>query len=163
MDFLFTPWSSKYAVEGEGRRDGCVFCELQKAKERDFLFETGHWYGVLNAYPYCNGHMMIVARRHVAWLSELEPAELSELGPLMRRSEEAVRRAYRPEGLNLGINFGSAGGAGIPGHLHVHLLPRWVGDTNFMSSVGQIRVVPEDLALSFEKLSSAFRESHGRD
>jgi len=161
MEFLFTPWRRKYVVEGEGRRDGCVFCGLQEEAGGDFLFETEHWYGVLNAYPYCNGHMMIVSRRHLSWLSELESRELSELGPLMRRCEASLRRAYAPEGMNLGINFGSAGGAGIPGHLHVHLLPRWAGDTNFMSSLGGTRVVPEDLALSFEKLSKALEEEDG--
>ena len=161
MEYLFTPWRRKYVVEGEGRRNACVFCELQKDPERDFLFETEHWYGVLNAYPYCNGHMMIVARRHLGWLSELNEAELAELAPLMRRAEIALKRAYSPEGMNMGINFGNAGGAGIPGHLHVHLLPRWTGDTNFMSSLGATRVVPEDLALSFSRLSKALEETDG--
>jgi len=161
MEFLFTPWRRRYVVEGEGRRDGCVFCNLQKEEERDFLFETEHWYGVLNAYPYCNGHMMIVARRHLGWLGDLDQVALAELVPLMQRAERALRLAYSPEGMNMGINFGSAGGAGIPGHLHVHLLPRWKGDTNFMSSIGGTRVVPEDLQLSFAKLSEAWKEADG--
>ncbi len=163
MEHLFTPWRRKYVVEGEGRKDGCVFCGLQDEEDRDFLFETQHWYGVLNAFPYCNGHMMLVTRRHVSWLDDLNEEELAELGNLMRRAEAAIRKAYSPEGMNLGINFGSAGGAGIPGHLHVHLVPRWVGDTNFMSSIGQTRVVPEEMSLSFERLSEAFREDDGQD
>ena len=161
MEFLFTPWRRKYVVEGEGRGEGCVFCGLQEEEDRSLLFETEHWYGVLNAFPYCNGHMMIVARRHVSWLGELGAEELAELGPLMRRAEAALRIAYSPEGMNMGINFGSAGGAGIPGHLHVHLLPRWAGDTNFMSSIGRTRVVPEDLERSFERLGKAWKESDG--
>ncbi len=153
MDHLFTPWRHDYVVEGT-REEGCVFCRLATAPEEQ-LFATDHWYLALNAFPYCSGHMMLISKEHVTWLSELSEPALAEISFLLARAEAALRAAYRPEGMNLGINFGSAGGAGIPGHLHIHFLPRWSGDTNFMTSVGGTRVVPEDLAKSFERLREA--------
>jgi len=154
MEFMFTPWRRKYVVDGV-REEGCVFCRLSKDGERDQLLATDHWFLVLNAYPYCNGHVLLVAREHVGWLGQLSAAALDELGPLLARIEKALRSAYQPEGLNLGINIDQAGGAGIPEHLHIHMLPRWKGDTNFMTTVAQTRVVPEDLADSFDRISKA--------
>jgi len=159
MDFLFTPWRRKYVIEGENRKEGCVFCRIQEEDDRDFLLETERWFMVLNAYPYCNGHMMLVPRRHLAWLGELDAEELAEMGGLLRRAEAALREAYRPEGMNLGINIGSAGGAGVPGHLHIHLLPRWSGDTNFMTTLGRARVLPEEPAQSFERIQKALENA----
>jgi len=153
MDFLFTPWRRQYVVEG-ARETGCVFCRLAEQPD-DQLLAGEHWYLALNAYPYCSGHVMLISRTHKSWLGELPAAALAELTPLLARVEAALRRAYRPEGMNLGINFGVAGGAGIPGHLHVHLLPRWGGDTNFMTTVGGLRIVPEDPAESFARLAAA--------
>ncbi|MCB9514925.1 MAG: HIT domain-containing protein [Candidatus Krumholzibacteriia bacterium] len=153
MEHLFTPWRRKYVVEGT-REEGCVFCRLANSPE-DQLLATEHWYLALNAFPYCSGHVMLISRHHLRWLGDLPAAAREELGPLLARVEDALRRAYRPEGMNLGVNFGRAGGAGIPDHLHVHLLPRWVGDTNFITTVGQTRVVPEDLADSFARLAAA--------
>ncbi|MDP6419169.1 MAG: HIT domain-containing protein [Candidatus Krumholzibacteria bacterium] len=161
MNLLFTPWRRKYVVEGEGRDDSCVFCRLPDEEERDFLLETEHWYLVLNAYPYCNGHMMLVSRRHLSWLSDLSSEEMMEMPALLARAESALRIAYSPDGMNLGINIGSAAGAGVPGHLHIHLLPRWIGDTNFMTSLGETRILPEEISLTFEKLSKALEEGHG--
>jgi ATP adenylyltransferase len=148
---MFTPWRRDYVVEGK-HQAGCVLCALAQADGRDLLLSTDHWFLVLNAFPYCNGHLMLVARKHLAWLSELDGAALAEMPGLLARAEQALRKAYRPEGMNLGINFGRAGGAGIPDHLHIHLLPRWVGDTNFMTSVGGTRVMPEDLVQTFDRL-----------
>lgn len=153
MDYLFTPWRHDYVVGAE-REEGCVFCRLAGAPA-DQLLDSTHWYLALNAFPYCSGHMMLISKQHVTWLSELERAAQEAMGPLLARAETALRTAYRPEGMNLGINFGAAGGAGIPGHLHIHLLPRWSGDTNFMSSVGHTRVVPEALDVSFRRLREA--------
>lgn len=153
MDFLFTPWRRQYVVDGK-REEGCVFCRLAE-QPADQLLATPHWYLALNAFPYCSGHVMLISRTHKSWLADLPPEALAELAPLLARVEAALRRAYRPEGMNLGINFGTAGGAGIPGHLHVHLLPRWGGDTNFMTTVGGLRVVPEDLAETFDRLAAA--------
>lgn len=160
MEHLFTPWRHKYVVAGE-REEGCVFCRLAGEPEHQLL-ATDHWYIALNAFPYCSGHVMLISRAHVTWLSDLEAAAVAAMGPLLARVEAAIRRVYGPEGMNLGINFGAAGGAGIPGHLHVHLLPRWSGDTNFMTSVGDTRVVPEDLADSFRRLAEAFAAPEGR-
>jgi ATP adenylyltransferase len=155
MDYLFTPWRRQYVVEGV-RETGCVFCRMSAEEHgADHLLGTRHWYAVLNAFPYCNGHLMLVARRHLAWLSELETEAQSELVPLLARLERAIRLAYRPEGMNLGVNVSQAGGAGIPEHLHIHMLPRWAGDTNFMTTVNHARVIPEDLGESFERLRKA--------
>lgn len=151
---MFTPWRHDYVVEG-AREEGCVFCRLAAGGDRDLLLLTEHWYLVLNAFPYCNGHVMLVSREHVTWLSDLGDEARAEMAPLLARVEAALRGAYDPQGMNLGINFGGAGGAGIPGHLHIHLLPRWAGDTNFMTSVAQTRVVPEDLAQSFDRIKRA--------
>ena len=151
MQYLFTPWRREYVVEGKRSAD-CVFCELSGGDGSDLLLRTEDWFLVLNAYPYTNGHVMLVSRWHVSGLGELGEAALAAMGPLLARVEAAIAAAYRPDGMNLGINFGAAGGAGIPGHLHIHLVPRWVGDTNFMTSVGKTRVVPEDLAISFARL-----------
>jgi len=153
MDFLFTPWRRQYVVEGQ-REEGCVFCRLAE-QPADQLLATPHWYLALNAFPYCSGHVMLISRAHQSWLGELPAVALAELAPLLARVEGALRRAYQPEGMNIGINFGVAGGAGIPGHLHVHVLPRWGGDTNFMTTVGGLRVVPEAPADSFARLQAA--------
>jgi len=154
MKHLFTPWRREYVVEGR-REEGCVFCRLaEDASARDRLLETEHWYLCLNAFPYCNGHMMLVSRTHLAWLSDLPAEALTAMAPLLARAETALRRAYKPDGMNMGINFADAGGAGIPGHLHIHLLPRWSGDTNFMTSVADTRVVPEGLEQSFERIKA---------
>ncbi len=159
MDYLYTPWRHEYVVEGN-REEGCVFCRLAGEPENQLL-AAEHWYLALNAFPYCSGHLMLISREHLTWLSELSAAALSEMSPLLARAEAALRAAYRPEGMNLGINFGDAGGAGIPGHLHIHLLPRWSGDTNFMTSVAQTRVVPEDLGDSFRCLREALEATGG--
>ena len=153
MDFLFTPWRRQYVMDGQ-REEGCVFCRLAE-QPAEQLLATPHWYLALNAFPYCSGHVMLISREHKSWLGEMPAPALAELAPLLARVEAALRRAYRPEGMNVGINFGVAGGAGIPGHLHVHVLPRWGGDTNFMSTVGGLRVVPEDPADSFARLEAA--------
>lgn len=162
MDLIFTPWRSDY-VMGDRDDEGCIFCRLPLEAPADLLHETGHWFVALNAFPYCNGHLMLVSKAHVAWLGELSPEAQTGLGGLLSLSETVLREAYRPEGMNMGINFGSAGGAGIPGHLHVHLLPRWSGDTNFMTSVGRTRIVPEELEQSFARLQPLFEQHASRE
>ncbi len=155
MEHLFTPWRREYVVEGTGRKDSCVFCEIAGGDERDILLATADWFLVLNAFPYTNGHVMLVSRRHVGKLCDLTREALDTMGPLLERVEAAIAAVYNPDGMNVGINFGDAGGAGIPGHLHIHMVPRWIGDTNFMTAVSGTRVVPEDLALSFDRLRAA--------
>ncbi len=113
-------------------------------------------FAVLNAYPYTSGHVMVAPVRHEAELDGLDDAEARSLMAMMQRATTAVRAAYTPEGMNVGLNIGRAGGAGVPGHLHVHVLPRWAGDTNFMTSVAETRVLPEPLAATLEKLRAAW-------
>jgi ATP adenylyltransferase len=128
------------------------------ATERDplIVYDGSLAYVILNRYPYNNGHLMVVPRRHAATLVDLEIDELNEVALLTRRSEAALREAYRLEGINVGLNLGRPAGGGIPGHLHVHLVPRWVGDTNFMTVVGETRVLPEDLTASASRLAPIF-------
>jgi ATP adenylyltransferase len=138
----------------------CVFCDAQTRDEGRALIvaEQRTCFVILNLYPYNNGHVMVVPRRHVATLAALEPDELTELASLTRRSEMAITEAYSPEGINVGINLGRPAGACIVDPLHVHLVPRWAGDTNFMSVVGQVRVLPEELPRTALRLRAAFEQ-----
>lgn len=144
----------------DAESSACVFCNAQTSDEGRALIvaERRTCYVILNLYPYNNGHVMVVPRRHVAALAALEPDELTELASLTRQSEMAITRAYVPEGINVGINLGRPAGAGIADHLHVHLVPRWAGDTNFMSVVGQVRVLPEELPRTAVRLRAVFEQ-----
>ena len=142
---------------------GCVFCDAPRLSDRQSLIVHAGTtaYVVLNLYPYNNGHLMVVPARHVGSLTLLTADELQEVALLTQRSEAALTEAYRPHGLNVGINLGKPAGAGVLDHVHVHVVPRWNGDTNFMTVVGEVRVLPEDLQESagrlrpiFERLSS---------
>lgn len=137
---------------------GCVFCDAQtQAEGRAITVADGRTcFVILNLFPYNNGHVMVVPRRHVSTLEALEPAELHEIAELTRRTEIALTRAYAPDGLNVGLNLGRPAGAGIADHLHVHLVPRWAGDTSFMSVVGQVRGLPEELPQTAERLRATF-------
>ncbi|UCF06727.1 MAG: HIT domain-containing protein [bacterium] len=141
--------------------EGCLFCRLQQA-ERDeeigILRRGAHWYVVLNIFPYTNGHIMVVAVRHIERLGEMTPEEGAELVSLLAVSERAIDEVYRPEGLNIGVNRGVSAGAGVVGHLHFHLCPRWPGDTNFMTAISETRVVSEDLEASYLKLKPHFED-----
>ena len=157
MDFLFTPWRFVYVADA-AKDDRCIFCDLLAANddakslivlrgERNFI--------VLNRFPYTSGHVMIVPYAHIADLSACDPATLSEMMQLARRVQIALSSAYKPDGYNLGMNLGRCAGAGVTGHLHLHVLPRWAGDTNFMTVTGETRVHPEDLSTTYEKLRAA--------
>ena len=137
---------------------GCVFCDaLQTDGGRALIVGEGTTcFVILNLYPYNSGHLMIVPRRHVGTLAALEAAEVSELAALTRRAEIALTEAYQPQGINVGMNLGRPAGAGVLDHLHVHLVPRWTGDTNFMSVVGNVRVLPEELPRTAERLRPIF-------
>ena len=141
----------------------CVFCDAQQSDDgRALILDEGSTcFVILNLYPYNSGHLMIVPRRHVASLAALEPTELTELAELTRRAEMAITEAYQPQGINAGMNLGRPAGAGVLDHLHVHLVPRWTGDTNFMSVVGGVRVLPEELSTTAARLRPIFqRLSH---
>ena len=157
MERLWSPWRLAY-VTGSKPDAGCVFCAAPHLPDGESLlvFQGTSCFIVLNLYPYNNGHLMVVPYRHVATLSGLQPDELQEMALLMQRSEAALTEAYHPHGLNVGINLGKAAGAGVLDHVHVHVVPRWNGDTNFMTVVGDVRVLPEDLHQSAKRLRPIF-------
>ena len=153
MDRLWSPWRLEYVTRGDTTSD-CIFCQKQAEL---LIFDGSTAYVILNLYPYNNGHLMVVPHRHVATLGELTTAELTEIGVLIQRAEAALTEAYRPHGMNVGINLGKSAGAGILEHMHVHVVPRWSGDTNFMTVVGEMRVLPEDLGASAARLRPIFQ------
>ena len=158
MDYLWTPWRFTYITQVD-QTPGCVFCEKLAATddERQFIVHRGRKnFVVLNIYPYTVGHLMVAPYRHIATLEEGEPEELAEMMELTRRAEGALRRAYRPQGFNVGMNIGKSAGAGVAGHIHMHVLPRWQADANFMSVVGETRVLPEELPVTWTKLRKEF-------
>lgn len=141
------------------REGGCLFCEMPKegADEKNrILYRGKHCFVVINLYPYSNGHVMVVCNRHVEHFSDLSEDEGAEVMALLSRCERAILDAYQPGGINVGVNLGRSAGAGILGHLHIHLVPRWHGDTNFMTAVGETRVVSEDLADTYSRLKPYF-------
>jgi ATP adenylyltransferase len=150
MDLLFTPWRLDY-VKGERTHDGCVFCDCQTGEDEAecILHRSRHWFVILNRYPYNSGHLLLVSRRHVGSLTELEPEAIADMARLTAAMERTLRRVYKPHGINGGYNAGGAAGAGIPGHFHLHVLPRWTADTNFMTVIGDARVMPETLPQSY--------------
>jgi ATP adenylyltransferase len=158
MDRLWSPWRLQYVSGKTKDGTGCVFCAPSDAAESDSLVvhDGRVSYVVLNLYPYNNGHLMVVPRRHVATLRELTAEELQEIALFTQRAEAVLTSAYQPDGINVGINLGKSAGAGIHEHLHVHLVPRWNGDTNFMTVVGETRVLPEDLAATVTRLKPLF-------
>jgi ATP adenylyltransferase len=155
-------------VTGEKPEEGCVFCNAQQrssdaAAESLIVHEGRRAFVILNLYPYNNGHVMIVPRRHVSTLASLDMEELQEIAVLAQRCETALTRAYRPQGINVGINIGKPAGAGILDHIHVHAVPRWNGDTNFMTVIGESRVLPESLGDTAKRLRPIFEELNRRN
>jgi ATP adenylyltransferase len=159
MDRLWSPWRYQYVSEA-GVSGGCIFC-LKPAAQRDeenLIVHRGERnFIILNLFPYTTGHLMVAPYRHVASLSEADPAELEEMIRLARAAEGHLRAIYKPDGLNAGMNIGASAGAGVPGHIHLHMLPRWGGDTNFMTTVGETRVLPETIQTTYARLKDAFR------
>jgi ATP adenylyltransferase len=153
-------WRESYvesASAGEMDRDdeACVFCSLAKEAVEEssgVLQRTAHTFVVLNAYPYGSGHLLIVPLRHVANLEDLDDEEYQDFTTALRDTVVALKATYSPDGLNVGFNLGRAGGAGIPKHLHAHALPRWDGDTNFMTTIAETRVLPESLTSTWRKV-----------
>jgi ATP adenylyltransferase len=163
VDRIWSPWRMEYI---ESHRDdeedaGCVFCGLLTGEgERNRVLERGELtFVTLAKYPYNPGHVLILPVRHVADLEDLEPDEASGIHDLVRRSVAALREVSEPHGFNIGLNLGRAAGAGIPGHLHWHVVPRWSGDTNFMPVIGSTRVLPELLDRTYERLAPRFRST----
>ena len=158
MDYLWSPWRYQY-VTTAGEATGCIFCVIA-AQHRDaenYVVHRAHLnYVILNRFPYTSGHLMIVPYAHQPALENLPEDAVSEMMLLARQAEKHLRATYHPDGLNLGINIGKAAGAGIAGHIHMHVLPRWVADSNFMTTVGETRVLPEDLSQTYERLTKAW-------
>jgi ATP adenylyltransferase len=158
MDHLWSPWRYQYITKTD-HSQGCIFCEkssAQQDRENLILFRGEHNFVLLNLYPYATGHLMIAPYVHVATLEETEDATAAEMIMLARQAQRHLREIYGAPGFNIGMNIGACAGAGVAGHVHMHVLPRWPGDVNFMTTVGETRVIPEDLATTYEKLSKAF-------
>jgi ATP adenylyltransferase len=158
MDYLWTPWRYAYVSTAE-KAVGCVFCEAPKAGDdrKTLIIHRGeHCYVILNAYPYTPGHAMVVPYEHLDELQKLTAEAANEMMALSQRLETVLRGLYHPDGINLGMNIGKAAGAGIAGHIHMHVLPRWVADANFLSVVGETRILPETLDVTWERMHSAF-------
>jgi ATP adenylyltransferase len=160
MDRLWTPWRYAY-ITGAHEAQGCLFCDAPAAgDDRKMLIvqRARHCFVILNAYPYTNGHVMIAPYEHVAQLAQLPAAAAHEMMDLAQRLERLLRQLYRPDGLNLGMNIGQAAGAGIAGHIHLHVLPRWIADANFISVVGETRILPEALETTYERVKGALED-----
>jgi len=156
MDHLWSPWRYQYVTTAEQATD-CIFCTLpaQHRDHENYIVYRGRLnFVILNRYPYTSGHLMVVPFEHAATLGAVAAETMMEMILLVRQAEGHLRVLYKPDGLNMGINVGRAAGAGVAGHIHMHALPRWVADANFMTSVGETRVLPEDLEVTYEKLSA---------
>jgi ATP adenylyltransferase len=158
MDYLFTPWRYAFVTSAHAATD-CLFCELPKANDDErtlIVHRDKHCFVILNAYPYTSGHVMVVPYQHIDQLRKLSSEAAQEMMELTRRLEGILRELYHPEGLNLGMNLGKAAGAGIASHIHMHVLPRWTADANFISVIGETRILPEELATTYKRIRAAF-------
>src|SRR3989475_6815866 len=157
MDYLWTPWRYAYVTAAE-KISGCIFCDLSKegddAKVR-IVYRSQNCYIVLNTYPYTPGHVMIVPFAHLDELQKLPTAAANEMMELAQKMERVLRVLYSPDGINMGLNIGKAAGAGVAGHIHMHVLPRWVADSNFVSVVCETRVLPEMLEETWQRMRKA--------
>ncbi len=158
MDHLWSPWRYAY-IASVDRQEGCVFCRIaqeQRDAENYLVHRSRLNFVVLNLFPYTSGHLMIVPYQHQASLAAVEEAITTEMIELAKRAQAALESEYHPDGFNIGMNLGRSAGAGIADHLHMHVVPRWSGDANFVSIVGETRVLPEDLATTYTKLKKHF-------
>ncbi len=157
MQVLWAPWRMAYI--GGAKSAGCIFCTKPEAADRRselVLACTSHAAVMLNRFPYANGHVMVSPRRHTADLGALDAAEYAGLSEALRRSMAILGEFFHPDGMNVGMNLGAAAGAGIADHLHWHIVPRWIGDTNYMPLIGEVRVIPEHLEALYDRLRPAF-------
>jgi ATP adenylyltransferase len=164
MDYLWSPWRYQY-VSQAGNGQPCIFCakaavEPSQDREHLILHRGRANFILLNLFPYTTGHAMVAPYAHVANLDEVETSLLAEMMDLAQKLQRAFKACYNPEGYNLGMNLGKCAGAGVADHLHLHLLPRWAGDSNFMTVIGETRVQPEDLLTTYDKLARYFPRAH---
>lgn len=157
MDILWSPWRYDYITKsGSAKTSGCVFCDIlnnSASDEENFIVSRAEFnFVILNVYPYTSGHLMVVPYKHLAMVSDGSPEATNEMMELTKRAQSVITEAYKPDGINLGMNLGQAAGAGVAEHYHMHVLPRWVGDANFMTAIGQTRTIPESLADTYKKL-----------
>ena len=157
MDVLWSPWRYDYITgSGPARSSGCVFCEILNSSASDeekYILKRAEFnFVILNIYPYGTGHLLVVPYAHIGELNCIDKQTSDEMMDITKSSQSALTEVYRPEGFNLGMNLGKSAGAGVADHVHMHVLPRWSGDVNFMTSIGQTRTVPEDLRTTYEKL-----------
>jgi ATP adenylyltransferase len=160
VERLWTPWRRAFVEGDDTQAEGCFLC--LKAAEIDdranlIVFRGALAYALLNLYPYNNGHLLIAPYAHTGDLATLQPSIASELMQLTQRSVDVLQREYRPHGFNVGMNLGKAAGAGLPDHLHIHVVPRWNGDTNFMPILAETKVLPESLEQTYDRLQPSFR------
>jgi len=161
VEILWSPWRHEYITSSGPQKSpaDCIFCAAHQNPADDkrnlIVHRASHNFVILNRYPYISGHLMIAPYAHVGELRAASKESTDEMMDLVKRCEQALRETYHPEGFNVGMNLGRVAGAGVADHIHMHILPRWGGDTNFMSTVGDTRVLPEDLMMTYEKL-------HGR-
>ncbi|MEW5954847.1 MAG: HIT domain-containing protein [Bacillota bacterium] len=156
MERLWAPWRTVYIGKDHGSE--CIFCEKLNSdqdKENYLLFRGDRVFVILNLYPYNNGHLLVAPKRHVGDIQDLSAGESTELFAVTRQMVGLLRAAFNPEGFNIGVNLGKIAGAGVPGHFHIHIVPRWGGDTNFMPVLGDVRVISEGLELTYGKLKEA--------
>jgi ATP adenylyltransferase len=159
MDYLWTPWRYAYITSAD-RAPGCIFCDkiAENDDRKNFIVHRGeHCFTILNAFPYTSGHVMVVPNAHLDQLVKLPPAAAHEMMDLSQKMEGLLREVYNAEGVNLGMNIGKCAGAGVAGHVHMHVLPRWTADANFVSVVGETRVLPESLETTYEKITKSMR------
>src|SRR2546423_7497398 len=157
MDYLWTPW--RYAfISNADKTSGCIFCDLpalgDDARAR-IVYGGERCFVILNIYPYTSGHLMVVPYAHLDELQKLPSPAALEMIELSKKMENTLRGLYKPDGINLGMNIGKAAGAGIAGHIHMHVLPRWVADANFISVVGETRILPETLEMTYQRIKAA--------
>jgi len=166
MKKIWAPWRLEYILtdlkskKKKTKNKKCVFCEMQKgraSKKNLVLYKGKYSYIIMNKYPYTNGHLMVIPNRHISDFSKLTPEEHQEMGNLLSLSQKALKTIASPEGFNIGMNLGKASGAGIKEHLHYHIVPRWVGDHNFMPVVGGLRVMLEYIETTYAKLKAEFK------
>ena len=157
MDFIWSPWRYDYMASGGRKPSGCVFCVSPDGKddaERLIVYRGSRNFIILNLFPYTSGHVMIAPYDHHDTIADAKPDQLTEMMQLSQRVIAALQKLYRPEGFNLGMNLGTAAGAGIRDHFHLHVVPRWAGDANFMTITGETRVLPEELSTTYQRIKA---------
>lgn len=161
---LWAPWRLEYVSSDKAKSDGCIFCDKPKQakdKENGILAYSKHSFVILNRYPYVNGHIMAVPFKHIQSLGDLSEEESVDFFNTVKTASQVIEEAYHPAGMNIGMNIGVASGAGIAEHLHCHILPRWIGDTSFMTVISDVRMIMETLEITYDRLKPLFTEKLG--